>query len=386
LEERVIIAGAALRSALGSDKEALTEVLLGATGKAQTLSLEHFGGRDYLYYPMQDAPALESPGRLMPLLEGCVAEALRASALPVQLLQRAALFLGSSSFAIGDNEQQLKRDLEQGVDAPLFPYSFCGDPAQQLALRFALRGGAYSFNTACTSSANALLYALQAVRGGSVPAAVVVGVECFNYTTMYGFDSLQLLSREQYRPFDQQRSGLVLGEGIAALVVTSETELPDAAEWGDVVLLGGDNGCDPNGMTCSSAESMAQVMEGALSAAGMGRDEIALIKAHATGSESNDAAEARAMHLVFGDALPDFTALKGALGHTLGASGVLELVVLAAALRGGTIPPAAGFSQQDEALGVSPLMQGKAFRGGPVMCNYFGFGGNNSSLIMALRS
>jgi 3-oxoacyl-[acyl-carrier-protein] synthase-1 len=386
LEERVIIAAAALRSALGSGKEMLAGALLGATGKAQTLSLDHFGGRDYLYYPMRDSPALESAGRLMPLLEGCVAEALRASALPAQVLQRAALFLGSSSFAIGDDEQQLKRDLRQGDDAPLFPYSFCGDPAQQLAQRFALRGGAYSFNTACTSSANALLYAQQAVRSGSVSAAVVVGVECFNYTTMYGFDSLQLLSREQYRPFDRQRSGLVLGEGIGALVVTSARLLSDAAEWGDVVLLGGDNGCDPNGMTCSSAESMAQVMEGALSAAGVDRGEIALIKAHATGSESNDAAEAHAMRLVFGDSPPDFTALKGALGHTLGASGVLELVALAASLRRGAIPPTAGFSQQDEALGVSPLMQCKAFRGGAVMCNYFGFGGNNSSLILALHS
>jgi 3-oxoacyl-[acyl-carrier-protein] synthase-1 len=130
---------------------------------------------------------------------------------------------------------------------------------------------------------------------------------------------------------------------------------------------------------------MAQVMEGAMAAAGVERDAIALIKAHATGSESNDAAEAAAMRRVFADALPDFTALKGALGHTLGASGVLELIALLTCLRRGVVPPTAGFMQQDAALGVAPLMQPKTFEGGPVMCNYFGFGGNNSSLILALR-
>jgi 3-oxoacyl-(acyl-carrier-protein) synthase len=385
LDGQVIIAAAALRSALGSDQGRVAAALLAAEGKAQRLSLSHFGGREYLYQPMLEAPALESPGRLMPLLEGCVAEALHAAALPEALQQGAALFLGSSSFAIGEEEQQLRRDLERGATAPLFPASLCGDMAQQLAQRFALRGGAYSFSTACTSSANALLYARQAVRSGRVPAAVVVGVECFNYTTLYGFDSLQLLSREQYRPFDLERSGLVLGEGIGVLVVTSAHHCPDHAAWGDVVLLGGDNGCDPNGMTCSSAESMAQVMEGAMAAAGVERDAIALIKAHATGSESNDAAEAAAMRRVFADALPDFTALKGALGHTLGASGVLELIALLTCLRRGAVPPTAGFMRQDAALGVSPLRHNKPFGGGPVMCNYFGFGGNNSSLILALR-
>jgi 3-oxoacyl-[acyl-carrier-protein] synthase-1 len=386
LDGQVVIAAAALRSAQGSDKDAVADALLGGRGKAQRIALSHFGGRDYLYHPMLDAPALQSPGRMLPLLEECVAEALRAAALPAAVQQGAALFLGSSSFAVGEDEQQLRRDLVDGSTAPLFPSSLCGDPAQQLAQRFALRGGAYSFNTACTSSANALLYAQQAVRSGRVPAAVVVGVECFNYTTLYGFDSLQLLSRERYRPFDLQRSGLVLGEGIGALVVTPAHQCPGDAEWGDMAILGGDNGCDPQGMTCSSAGSMAQVMEGALAAAGIEREAIALIKAHATGSESNDAAEAAAMRQVFAEALPDFTALKGALGHTLGASGVLELIALLACLRRGAIPPTTGFAVPDAALGVVPLTHSRAFGAGAVMCNYFGFGGNNTSLILALRS
>lgn len=380
--EPVVIASAALRCFLGETPEAAADALLAGGAPAQRLELPHFGGRDYLYYPNSDAAALQQPGRQAALLQGCVSEALAGAALSPQLLEETALFLGSSSFAIGEEELRMEAELAAGRDCSLFPHTVCGDMADELARRFALRGGVYSFNTACTASANALLYAQQMVGSGRIPAALVVGVECFNYTTLFGFDSLQLLSRDGYRPFDRERSGLVLGEGIAAVVVTSAQQLGVATQWGDMVIAGGDNGCDPNGMTCSSAQSMAQVMSGALRHAGLRHGDIELIKAHATGSESNDAAEAAAMRQEFAGGLPDFTALKGGLGHTLGASGVLEVVALAACLRRGTVPCSRGFAQPDEALGVAPLKHNRPYLGGAVMCNYFGFGGNNTSLIL----
>jgi 3-oxoacyl-[acyl-carrier-protein] synthase-1 len=348
--------------------------------------LENFGGRDYLYYPIKKAPPLRQGGRLLSLLDDCVEEALLASSLSAEQLQDAGLFLGSSSFEIGDEELRLQRELKSDASASSIPRSLCGDLAQHLAQRFSIRGGTHTFNTACTSSANALLYALHAVRSGKLAAALVVGVECFNLTTLAGFDSLQLLSRDRYRPFDFNRSGLVLGEGMGAVVVTSAGQVSPDVEWGDVVFLGGSSGCDPKGMTCSSAESMAQVMDGALKSAGIGSDDVALIKAHATGSESNDAAEVAAMRIQFKQRVPDFTSIKGALGHTLGASGVVELIALLSCLRSGQIPSTLGFSVEDEQLGLSPLRESRAFAGGPVMFNSFGFGGNNNSLILELES
>jgi 3-oxoacyl-[acyl-carrier-protein] synthase-1 len=378
---KVVIASAALRSALGTSKDEVAEALLTGKCGVTTLTYEHFGKRDYLYYPIKNSPPLDQEGRLQQLLDSCVSEALDTSGLSQTVLQQAPLFLGTSSYTIADEEQRLHRLLNQG-EVSTIPDSLCGDMAQQLARRFSLRGGVYSFNTACTSSANALLYARQAVASGQVPAALVVGAEFFNHTTLYGFDSLQLLSRDNLKPFDRGRNGLVLGEGVSAIVVTSEKQELGSAEWGDIIVHGGDNGCDPNGMTCSSAESMASVMAGALQNAGYCNDDIALVKAHATGSESNDAAEARSMHLQFGAKLPEVTALKGSLGHTLGGSGVLELVSLAACLRRGEIPQTSGFSELDPELDITPLRQNKTFSGGPVMLNYFGFGGNNTSLIL----
>lgn len=385
MADSVRVASAAIRSALGSDKSAIARALLAGEGEAEQLTLPHFGGRDYLYHPIKSA-TMDTRERLLSLLDGCVEEAVHASSLSEPQLQKAALFVGSSSFAIGDEELRMGDSIKSGVTPSPLPRSLCGDLAVHLAQRFSFRGGTHTFNTACTSGANALLYAQQAVRRGKVEAAVVVGVECFNLTTISGFDSLQLLSRDRYRPFDRNRSGLVLGEGVGAVVITAPDHCPVDAEWGDVSLLGGSSGCDPKGMTCSSAESMAQVMAGALQNAGIGAEDISLIKAHATGSESNDAAEAAAMRLQFGQQPPDFTSIKGALGHTLGASGIVELVALLASLRAGRIPHTLGFSKLDEEVGLAPLVESKPFDGGPVMLNYFGFGGNNNSLILALDS
>jgi 3-oxoacyl-[acyl-carrier-protein] synthase-1 len=282
---------------------------------------------------------------------------------------------------VADEEVRVQGQ-QGGAVASVIPAVPCGAMAQELAGKFSIHGGSYSFSTACTSSANAICYAMRAVNCGRIPAAVVVGIECFNRTTLYGFEGMNLLSVDALRPFDRERSGLVLGEGVAALVVTSDAHCGEQAGWRNVSLRGGATGCDPYGFTCSSPESMATVMHEALAEAQLGADEVVLVKAHATGSESNDEAEAKAMRSVFATGMPHVTALKGALGHTLGACGVVETVALLSCLRRGRIPTATGFSAADPQLGVSLLTDTAHFSGGSVMMNHFGFGGNNCSFLL----
>ena len=125
-------------------------------------------------------------------------------------------------------------------------------------------------------------------------------------------------------------------------------------------------------------------MANALSKASLLPGDIDLIKAHGTGSASNDAAEAAAMEALFGDTIPNFTILKPYLGHTLGASGILEMVVLLDSLLAGSAPATAGFRNRDPDLGCQPIEQTYLFNSGRVMLNCFGFGGNNSSTILSV--
>jgi 3-oxoacyl-[acyl-carrier-protein] synthase-1 len=379
-----ILAGA-LRCSLGADRAAIGRGLIAGQGAPASITLEDFPGREFPYFPMKGLDAnggVDEEARLLNALASCVEEALAEAGLDEAQRAHTGLFLGSSSFAVGAAEQQYRQSLAMGEGAVALPHHHYGDMTRHLCNQFGLAAGEYTFSTACTSSANALLYAAQAVRAGQMKAALVVGVECFNRTTLLGFDSLQLLSRSGYRPFDRERSGLVLGEGIGAVVVVDREELPLSCEWEGVDFIGGANGCDPEGITCSSAGSMARVMAQALAESRTEASQLVLIKAHGTGSESNDAAEAKAMQQLFRHGLPPLTTLKGALGHTLGASGVLELVALITCLKAGMVPPTSGFSETDPALGCRPLTKAAAFSPGRVMLNYFGFGGNNTSLVL----
>lgn len=384
MAEISLVAGA-VRCSLGADLEAVGRALIDGQSGAQTLTLDDFPARDFPYYPLPDlqkSGETDATARLQQVLESCAGEALAGAGIEAESRQQVGLFLGSSSFAVGAAEQRYRQALADDLSAIPLPNYRYGDLARDLRQLLGLAGGEFTLSTACTSSANALLQAQRAVRAGCFPAALVVGTELFNRTTLLGFDSLQLLSRSGYRPFDRQRSGMVLGEGVAAVVIADPARLPLNGMWQGLTLRGGASGCDPNGITCSSAESMARVVAQALDGAGMSPAQLALIKGHGSGSESNDAAEAAAMQQVFGSQQPPLTAIKGALGHTLGACGVLELAVLAAALQQGRVPPTLGFAELDPGLGCTPLITAEPFGGGTVMLNYFGFGGNNTSLLL----
>jgi 3-oxoacyl-[acyl-carrier-protein] synthase-1 len=234
-----------------------------------------------------------------------------------------------------------------------------------------------SFSTACSSRANALLHARDLILRGEVARALVLGVEALSMITLSGFRSLMMLDEAGCRPFDVARSGLQLGEGVAALLL-------ERAGTG-ARLLGGANLCDTHHMTSASpdGEAMARTMRGALDDAGVAPGDIVAIKAHATASRDNDAAEAAAMRRVFGAALPPITALKRYLGHTMSACGAIETAALLTTLDAGFIPAAAGFAEVDPELGCVPMTQSRLATPGNYLLNYFGFGGNYASIVIS---
>jgi 3-oxoacyl-(acyl-carrier-protein) synthase len=248
--------------------------------------------------------------------------------------------------------------------------------------RFGLRGPCLAVSSGCSSSANALLLAAEMIARGRARRALVVGAEGLSAVTLSGFDSLLLLDPKGCRPFDRDRNGLQIGEAICAIVLEAHAE---GEAFDHIALLcGGANRCDTHHLTSASPDGsvMRDVMREALASAGVGAPGVVAIKAHGTGSGDSDRAEAAALRAVFGDSPPPVLAFKRYLGHTLGGCGALETAALAGCVADGFLPAAAGFSEFDPELGLEPLRFIRPAQGGHYLLNFFGFGGNYTSLVL----
>ena len=246
--------------------------------------------------------------------------------------------------------------------------------AKMLSNEFGLHHFTMTINTACTSSANALLEAANLIKSGIVENVIVVGVEIYSELMSDGFDQMELISPEYAKPFDKNRDGLVLGEAIGAILVGKES-----SSWS---LLGGFSNCNSATITSVGADGdeCVEVMEEALQRVDLQPKDITAIKAHGTGSISNDEAEIHAISRVF-DKDIDFTALKPYIGHTIGANGVVEIALFMRCIDEGFLPKTL-FCKESMMADYTPLSEHKACKEGIFMCNYFGFGGNNISLII----
>jgi len=189
---------------------------------------------------------------------------------------------------------------------------------------------------------------------------------------------MQLLAKDIMRPFDQRRDGLVLGEGCGVILLG-----PAGRAQNGLFISGGASGCDTFSITTSNPDgvSNAKVMTQALNNACLVAEDVTAIKAHGTATPLNDDAEAAGMRQVFEEPPPIF-ALKPYVGHTLGACGAVETVLISAAIRAGFLPVSGGYEVYDEELGVRPLTSAMAVGSGHFMLNFFGFGGNNASILL----
>ncbi|WGM40911.1 beta-ketoacyl synthase N-terminal-like domain-containing protein [Caulobacter sp. NIBR1757] len=323
-------------------------------------------------------PLTDVETRLWRALEPVIDAALTASDLTPLQRERTALFLGTSSLDISVTEAIYARALTIDAAHPLMTNAAMGGLAETIARRFGLRGPDYTINTACTSSANALIYADAMIREGLIDHALIVGLEIFNVITALGFQSLALLAPNGMRPFDAARAGLVLGEGVSALVVGA-TPGPSGFH-----LLAGANLCDTHGVSAANPDgsTVAAVMQQALDAASLAASDILAVKAHGTASLLNDEAEAAGMHRVF-SAIPPMLAMKPFIGHTFGACGLGELLLVCGAIERGHLPPMPGISAEPGELGLTLNQTWAPVGKGAFLLNYFGFGGNNTSLVVA---
>ncbi|SDH66480.1 3-oxoacyl-[acyl-carrier-protein] synthase-1 [Pseudomonas flavescens] len=246
--------------------------------------------------------------------------------------------------------------------------------AERLRARWGF-ADAFTLNTACTSAANGLLYGARLLASRHYQRVLVLAFETPSAIAQQGFGALDLLSPSgRYRPFHPQRDGLVLGEAYAATLLSLEPGPAPLAR-----LLGGFSACDTSNLTTTREDGshIDWVMREALRSAGTRAEQIGLVKLHGTATGANDRAESNGVRLLFGDVLPPLCVLKPWLGHTLGACGLTETLLLVQNLA--HLP---GCDYADEALLPLPSKPLAIAGDSLLLANFFGFGGNNASLVL----
>lgn len=247
---------------------------------------------------------------------------------------------------------------------------------------YKMNGIINTINTACSSSANAIMYGAMLLQNGFAKRAIVGGTDSLAKFTINGFNALHILSPENCTPFDEGRQGLNLGEGAAFLVLEKEEDLNGKKVYAELTGYCNSNDAYHPSSLSDEGDGPYLSMRGALKIANLSQDKIDFINAHGTATENNDRVESAAMVRLF-DKPPAFASSKGNIGHTLGASGAIEAVYSILSLLNQEVYANLHFKNSITSTGLTPVQEYKKMPVNHVMSNSFGFGGNCSSLIFS---
>ena len=291
---------------------------------------------------------------------------------------RIGVFIGTSTSGVQQTERAYReRDREANRLPEWFKHRYTQNifgAADFVRLSLGLDGPTLAISTACSSSAKVFASARRAMAAGFCDAAVVGGVDSLCLTTLYGFNSLQLVSSEPCRPADVARNGISIGEAAGFALLEPGT--------GALMLLGYGESSDAYHMSAPDPEGRGAraAMRAALDRAGLEPHEIDYINLHGTATPANDLAEDRAVREVFGVDVPQ-SSTKGWTGHALGAAGILEAVITLICIEEGLLPRSLNTRTKDPAIAGNVLLESRRAPVRRALSNSFGFGGSNCSLI-----
>lgn len=323
------------------------------------------------FFAMHQIPLDSSEARLFSSLTSVFQQLIDNSELTSSDLAQTALLLGSTSLDIGT----LTPSQDKALGLPKIDRL-----SQYLQQYFGLHPYNLVVNTACTASINAVSYGKKLLEQTAIKQVIVVGCEFYNKLTTAGFHSLDLLSSEQLLAFHEKRQGLILGEGIGALLLSENK--PSKKQC--YQILESDSACDTSSltMTVEDGSHITTVINQAITKSGLNPKNINLVKVHGTATYNNDLAEFNAFNNYFDD-LPPVLALKPFIGHTLGACGVIELALLDYLLTQETLPVPSYVSEHPQSILLPFAEADKAIKSFKhILINHCGFGGNNAALVL----
>jgi nodulation protein E len=267
------------------------------------------------------------------------------------------------------------------------PLGMSNAGASHISMEYGLHGPAYTISTACSSSAHAIGNALWMVRSGAAPLAIAGGSESPLFLGgLKAWEAMRVVSPDTCRPFSANRSGMILGEGGAMLVLEPLDRALARGAKPLAEIVGFGMSADACHVTQPSAEGAAKAIRAALRDGGLAPEQVGYINAHGTATEANDRMEAEAIHAIFGrhTTLP-VSSTKSMHGHTLGAAGAIEAVATVLALRNGVLPPTINYMQPDPECDLDVIPNQSRPAGAEVaLSQSFAFGGLNA--VLAFRA
>lgn len=273
------------------------------------------------------------------------------------------------------------------------PRMMANAAAAAISMQYGLKGPSNTYTIACASSAVAIGEAYRAIRHGYIDAAVVLGTEAMlNAGSLMAWNALRVMAKPDVSdasrsctPFSAARSGFVLGEGAAALVLESAERVARRNSEGLAEVAGFGCSSDAQHLTAPSVQGQARAMQQAMAEAGLAPEQVGYINAHGTATQAGDVVETQSIKAAFGAAAATVavSSTKAVHGHLIGAAGALEFALSIMALRSGSIPPTAHLEKPDPQCDLDYVP--KVARHGcdlqAVMSNSFAFGGSNAVLL-----
>jgi 3-oxoacyl-(acyl-carrier-protein) synthase len=383
----VVIVGAGAITPIGSDLEAFWSGLV--TGSDGTSVIERFPVGDLRVRRGGEIKKLSLPDGAPP--DGCRASWLLCAAA-ADLLARASLDAAPARRAIVvgtalGGVEELERALDPDRTARRAAGGLYDSPARALARRLDVRGPVLTVSTACASGATAIGVGADLLRDDRADLVVAGGYDVLCRFVMRGFDVLRSLTRERVRPFDRRRSGLLLGEGAALVLLAREADAP-RQRLGR--LLGHASASDGSHIAAPDPDGrgLEAAIRAAMRQAGVTAGDVDFVSAHGTATPLNDRIETGVLKRVLGARARQvpINSIKGGLGHTMGAAAALEAIMCLLASRHGTIPHTLGLEEPDPEcdLDYVPLSPRSA-RPRLSLSTSAGFGGCNAALVVEGR-
>lgn len=393
--EKVFVTGMGLISALGNDVEAnLTQLKSGKTGIGKA---KHFHSIYVNTLPFAEVDlsndALKSltgfsgnPGlsRTALLAFKAFQEAVHDAHLtPEEISSFDAGFISSSTVGGMSNTDELYADANMKGTPSEFVGSYGGgEHTLRIIEKYGIRGFTSTINTACSSSANAIMLGSRLIKSGRLKRVIVGGSDSLAKYTVNGFNALMILSDQPCRPFDVNRDGLTLGEGAGYLVLEAASVCKHKHRYAEVTGYGNSNDAFHPSATSDEAFGPQLAMKRALASADLRPEDIRYINAHGTGTPNNDSTEMVAFDQVFSN-IPPFNSTKSYTGHTLAAAGAIEAIFTVLTLNQQEIYPSLQCTDPISEYGPSLVREKTALRGNHAISNSFGFGGNCTSIILS---
>jgi len=405
---RVVITGLGVVTSLGDTLKGFWSALCAGKSGVGPLTLfdttefkVHFGGQVVDWDPVsrfgvKDARHLDRFAQFaLAASESAVSDSgIDFSTLPDD---RCGVIIGSGIGGLNEFETQHSTMIHKGpsrISPFTIPKLMVNAASGHVSIRWSLRGPISAVATACASAANAIGDAYRAIQTGQADAMITGGSEAaITHMGLGGFAAMRALSTRNddptraSRPFDRDRDGFILSEGAGILVLEAESIARARGARIYAELLGYGFSADGWHITAPDDEGRgaARSMKLCLADAKLGPESVGYVNAHGTSTPLGDLAETRAMKSIFGSHASklQISSTKSQLGHLLGASGGVELVISALALESGVLPPTINLEHPGEECDLDYIPNvARESRVDRVMSNSFGFGGHNASLLI----